>query len=43
MTTRKVIITGVLLLLLLPLLTFFENDFSGDYGLRELFWFGRSD
>lgn len=43
MTTRKVIIIGVLLMLMLPLLTYSQLDYSGNYGLRELFWFGRSN
>lgn len=43
MTTRRVIIIGVLLMLMLPLLTYSQIDYSGHYGLRELFWFGRSN
>jgi len=43
MTTRKVIIIGVLLMLMLPLLTYTQTDYSAHYGLRELFWFGRSN
>lgn len=43
LTTRKIIIIGVLLMLMLPLLTYSQIDYSGDYGLRELFWFGRSN
>ena len=43
LTTRKIIIIGVLLMLMLPLLTYSQLDYSGDYGLRELFWFGRSN
>ena len=43
MTTRRVIIIGVLLMLMLPLLTYSQLDYSGNYGLRELFWFGRSN
>jgi hypothetical protein len=43
MTTRRVIIIGVLLMLMLPLLTYSQVDYSGHYGLRELFWFGRSN
>jgi hypothetical protein len=36
-------IIGILLMLMvLPLLTYSEIDFSSEYGLRELFWFGRS-
>ena len=43
MATRKVIIIGCLLMFVLPLLTYSQDDYSGDYGLRELFWYGRSD
>jgi len=30
------------MLMVLPLLTPGEIDYSSEYGLRELFWFGRS-
>jgi len=40
--TRRVIIGVLLMLMVLPLLTFSEIDYSSVYGLRELFWFGRS-
>lgn len=30
------------MLMVLPLLSYSEIDFSSEYGLRELFWFGRS-
>lgn len=40
--TRRVIIGVLLMLMILPLLTYSEIDYSSEYGLRELFWFGRS-
>jgi len=40
--TREVIIGVLLMLMILPLLTQSETDFSQEYGLRELFWMGRS-
>jgi hypothetical protein len=43
MTTRRVIIGVLLMLMVLPLLTYSETDFSANYGLRELFWFGSSN
>jgi hypothetical protein len=42
-TTRRVIIGVLLMLMVLPLLTHSEIDFSSEYGLREIFWFGRSN
>lgn len=41
-TTRRVIIGVLLMLMVLPLLTYGEIDYSSEYGMRELFWFGRS-
>ena len=41
-TTRRVIIGVLLMLMVLPLLTYSEIDYSSEYGLREVFWFGRS-
>ena len=41
--TREVIIGVLLMLMILPLLTPTENDFSQEYGLREMFWMGRSN
>ena len=41
--TREVIIGVLLMLMILPLLTASETDFSQEYGLRELFWMGRSN
>lgn len=41
-TTRRVIIGVLLMLMVLPLLTYSEIDFSSEYALREIFWFGRS-
>ena len=41
-TTRRVIIGVLLMLMILPLLTYSEIDFSSEYALREVFWFGRS-
>ena len=40
--TRRVIIGVLLMLMVLPLLSYSENDFSSEYGIREIFWFGRS-
>jgi hypothetical protein len=42
-TTRRVIIGVLLMLMVLPLLTYNGKDFSSQFGLRELFWFGRSN
>jgi len=39
---RKTIIGVLLMLMILPLLTRSDVDYSTNYGLRELFWFGRS-
>lgn len=41
-TTRRVIIGVLLMLMILPLLTFSETDYSSVYSIREIFWFGRS-
>ncbi len=41
--TREVIIGVLLMLMILPLLSPTENDFSQEYGLREIFWMGRSN
>ena len=41
--TREVIIGVLLMLMILPLLTPTETDFSQEYGLREIFWMGRSN
>jgi hypothetical protein len=30
------------MLMVLPLLSYSDTDFSSEYGLREVFWFGRS-
>lgn len=40
--TRRVIIGVLLMLMILPLLSYSQTDFSSEYGLREIFWFGRS-
>ena len=40
--TREVIIGVLLMLMVLPLLSPTEIDYSQEYGLRELFWMGRS-
>jgi len=38
------LIIGVLLLLMvLPAITYSQADISHNYGLKQLFWFGRSD
>ena len=42
-TTRRVIIGVLLMLMVLPVLTYSGVDYSSEYGLRELFWFGRSN
>jgi hypothetical protein len=41
-TTRRVIIGVLLMLMVLPLLTYSDIDYSQEYGMREVFWFGRS-
>jgi hypothetical protein len=41
-TTRRVIIGVLLMLMILPLLTYSETDYSSEYAIREIFWFGRS-
>ena len=41
--TREVIIGVLLMLMILPLLTPTETDFAVEYGLREIFWMGRSN
>jgi hypothetical protein len=40
---RKTIIGVLLMLMVLPLFSPTETDFSGEYALREAFWFGRSN
>jgi hypothetical protein len=42
-TTRRVIIGVLVMLMVLPILTYSENDSSPDYGIRQIFWFGRSN
>jgi len=42
-TTRRVIIGVLLMLMVLPLLSYSEINYCSDYGIRELFWFGRSN
>jgi hypothetical protein len=42
-TTRRVIIGVLLMLMILPLLTYSDTDYSSEYSLREVFWFGRSN
>lgn len=41
--TREVIIGVLLMLMVLPLLSHSEIDYSQDYGLRDIFWVGRSN
>lgn len=41
-TTRRVIIGVLLMLLFLPLLQFRDVDNAKYYGLQQLFWLGRS-
>lgn len=42
-TTRRVIIGVLGMLMVLPVLTYSAIDFSSEYGLRKIFWYGRSD
>ena len=39
---RRIIIGVLLMLMVLPLLSQPEIDYSGEYALREAFWMGRS-
>jgi hypothetical protein len=39
---KKTIIGTLLILMVLPLLSRADIDFSVDFFLREIFWFGRS-
>ena len=41
--TRRVIIGVLLMLMVLPILTYSPTDYSSEYGLQHLFWFGRSN
>ena len=41
--TRRVIIGVLGMLIILPILTYSSTDYSSEYGLRKLFWYGRSD
>jgi len=41
-TTRRVIIGVLGMLMILPLLTYSDSDFSSEFGLRKIFWYGRS-
>lgn len=41
-TTRRVILLVLIFIIVLPILGAYETNYSGDYGLRQLFWFGRS-
>ena len=41
-TIRKVIIGILLMLMVLPILTYTGIDYSKEYGLDKIFWFGRS-
>lgn len=41
--TRRVIIGILLMLMVLPILTYSGVDYSVEYGLRKLFWYGRSN
>jgi hypothetical protein len=41
--TRRLIIGVLLLLMVLPAITYQGNDISFQYGLKKLFWFGRSN
>ena len=42
-TTRRVIIGILLMLMVLPILTYSGVDYTTEFGLRQLFWFGRSN
>jgi hypothetical protein len=42
-TTRRVIIGVLGMLMVLPVLTYSNSDFSSEYGIKQLFWFGRSN
>jgi len=42
-TTRRVIIGVLGMLMILPLLTYTRTDYSSEYGIKQLFWFGRSN
>mgnify|MGYP007058513860 CR=1 FL=1 len=41
--TRRLIILVLVLLMALPAITYSSYDVSHQYGLRQLFWFGRSN
>ena len=41
--TRRLIILVLLLLMVLPAITYTAIDVSQQYGLKTLFWFGRSN
>jgi hypothetical protein len=41
--TRRLIIGVLMLLMVLPAITFAGSDISFEYGLKKLFWFGRSN
>lgn len=41
-TIRKVIIGILLMLMVLPILTYAGVDYSKEYGLDKIFWYGRS-
>lgn len=40
---RRTIVGVLLMLMILPLLRRPKSDYSGEYSLREVFWFGRSN
>lgn len=42
-TTRRVIIGVLGMLMILPLLTYTKEDYTSEYGIKQLFWFGRSN
>jgi len=41
--TRRLIIGVLVMLMALPAITYSSSDISHQYGLRKLFWFGRSN
>ena len=40
---RRLIVLVLLLLMVLPAITYSNVDLSAHYGLRQLFWFGASN
>ena len=40
---RKVIIGILIMLMVLPLMTYAGLDYTMEYGLNKIFWYGRSN